>query len=292
MTSTDMAVVVLAHTDPAHLSRLVRALAPIPVFTHCDSRTDEHLFGAMKEATRGENVEWIARRPTPWGSWNAVLAEADAIEAALHNCDPSYVAVLQGSDYPLTSTPDLRAQIGLLGGRSALRIHPLPYSNWGPTGGFDRIRYTHYRRRKLPIPRRLPSGLRYAGAAVQKVLSRSHCEAILGRFRSDPTIPRLFRRSHVPDETCLPTALYTEVGAAIFDERAVLDRSLWYMDWSRGGTSPAWLNDGHLEDLLAAATGDHAAADPRTLFARKYQSGRNSRLLDRIDDELRRVEAG
>src|SRR3954454_16524877 len=88
-----LACVVLAHTDPEQVRRLVTALAPFPVFLHCDARTPDDVFARMT-TDLPDRVRLMPRRRTAWARWENVAAELDGYRAALVDTDASHVAVL------------------------------------------------------------------------------------------------------------------------------------------------------------------------------------------------------
>ena len=99
---TELAAVVLAHGDPVHLRRLVGALDDVPVFLHCDAKTEPEVFAAM---TRGlpRRVTVCERISTKLASWSLVHAELTALREAVARTRAHHIAVMSGSDYPLVS---------------------------------------------------------------------------------------------------------------------------------------------------------------------------------------------
>src|SRR5688572_24210083 len=97
-----LACVILAHTDPTHVRRLIDALAPFPVVLHCDRSTPAHVFADMTRDLPDRCVV-LERQSTGWAKWENVSAELEGFRAALAT-GATHVAVLTGSDYPLAST--------------------------------------------------------------------------------------------------------------------------------------------------------------------------------------------
>jgi hypothetical protein len=278
---------ILAHADAGHVRRLVAAVHPAPVVLHCDGRTDDAVYEGMVAGQ--DTVIPVRRRPTPWGSWGAVTAELDGLRVALQKTDCDHVVILQGSDYPLQSNGVIERALGDLAGRSVTPMQRLPRAAWSGHGGLDRLRYPHWVVRRhmvrLPVRRRIPSGVVPAGGSVNKILSRRHAELILDLDARRPDLARFWRRTWNPDETyvhsLLATALRSVPGA---DD--VVAENLWFTDWGKlRQRSPEWLTDQHRDDVTRAARGMR----PPALFARKFASSPSSPLLDFIDGELRAV---
>ena len=286
MDSSRVAVLMLVHQDPIQFHRSVDALAPFPVVVHCDVATPVGEYEAMQRALRPD-VSFIERSRTPWGAWSAVEAELDCLEAAVRSTSAQHFVMVSGSDYPLASTEVISDALARYEGRSLVAMFPMPFANWGPDGGFQRLHYRYVvigeRPTRLPYRRKLPDGLRYAGASVSKILCREHAEALLEVRRSRPDLVRFWRPSRSADETFIATMLASFV---ITDPGDVVVASPWYLDWQGvGNNSPKWLDDSDWEAIVERGHDDTVGAP--LLFARKFSTTKSAGLLDRIDRELR-----
>jgi len=205
VTGPELACVVLAHADPAHLRRLVDALDPFPVFLHCDVGTSDAVFDEMT-ADLPSRATVLPRIGTGWAKWENVAAELAGDRAALQQTDATHVALLTGTDYPLASSAEISALLRGHRGRSIARYTPLPMPGWGRNGGLDRLRYPHFAHRKrmirIPVPRRLPAGVVPAGGAQVKVLAREHAQAVVDVATARPDLVRFWRRSWIADASC------------------------------------------------------------------------------------------
>lgn len=281
-----LACVVLAHSDPAQVQRLIRALAPFPVFLHCDRRTSPSDFEAMT-ANLPVHCTVLDRMATGWARWENVAAELQGYRVALAATQASHIALLTGTDYPLAPADRIADFLRRHNGISFARYHKLPYPGWGRSGGFDRLRYRHwpYRKRmlRMPIPRRLPAGITFAGGSQLKVLARHHARAVLDAAAARPELEKFWRRSWVADETYVASILNTTSYAPDW-EHAHISESLWWIGWD--GTrrkSPPWLD---LDALPALELGRESPDRPPRLFARKFSS-EHPQILDAIDVTFR-----
>jgi hypothetical protein len=75
-------------------------------------------------------------------------------------------------------------------------------------GGVNRLRYTHFERvrvrtrlLRLPIPRRLPAGLKPYGGMAFWGLTGSTLAEVMELVSDRPDVLRSFRRTKIPDET-------------------------------------------------------------------------------------------
>lgn len=98
-----IAHLLMAHTDPEHITRLVNRLTAFSdVFIHIDSGVPiEKFTELLKDNNRCSFVK--TRYRTAWGSWVAVSAEIAMIEAALAAGTYDRFVFLQGNDYPIKS---------------------------------------------------------------------------------------------------------------------------------------------------------------------------------------------
>jgi hypothetical protein len=280
------AAVVMAHADPVHLQRLLRALAPWPVALHIDINTAPATHGAMT-ARLPAGVHQLTRLRTGWARWENVEAELNGYRAVLADPDVTHIVVMTGSDYPLASTRAIEAFLGDHARTSFANNWLLPAAHWGGrSGGIARLRYPHWAVRKrmirVPLPRRLPPKVTLAAGSQMKVLARHHAEAVLAFHDSLPSVVRFWRRSWCADESFVPSALETAVPR--WSEEHVRD-VLWFIDWNRGGKSPGWLTAADLPQLRALRFPTDGAT-PR-LFARKFSSDVDPVAADLVDAELR-----
>jgi hypothetical protein len=203
------------------------------------------------------------------------------------------VALLTGSDYPLAPTERIREALAEIPGRSVARFHRLPYREWGPLGGYPRLLFPHgvFRRHmlRLPVPRWLPQGIRFSGGSQLKILARHHARAVLAVHDTRPDLVRFWRRTWIPDETFVGSVLSTPHLVPDWEENH-LDTSWWYIGWnSTRQKSPPWLTAADLPTLRSAR---HEPVDGvAKLFARKFSTGVDTRVLDAVDRSLRLTRA-
>lgn len=283
-----LACVVLAHTDPVHVRRLVEALDPFPVFLHCDRRTSPAVFEQM---CRGlpRRVRVLDRQVTGWATWGTVAAELAGYRAALAETDSEHIALLTGSDYPLAGSTEIQAFLADHVGRSFVHWHRLPKPDWGRSGGLARLRYRHRalgkRMLRVPVPRRLPRDVVLAGGSQLKVLARPHARRLLEAVDTRPDLAAFWRSSWTPDETFVHSVLGTPSLVPGWADESV-NALLWYIGWDdRRRKSPPYLSTRDLAALLAAR---RASEDgPPKVFARKFATDVDTHVLDRVDALLR-----
>ncbi|MCU1405466.1 MAG: hypothetical protein JWQ43_1769 [Glaciihabitans sp.] len=283
-----LAVIVLAHTDSAQVRRLVHALDPFPVFLHCDSHTTDEEFAEMT-ADLPERCRVLPRIRTGWARWENVQAELDGYRAALAETDATHFALLSGADYPVAPPEVIAATLAPYLGRTLAMLNPMPYPEWGRSGGLDRLRYRHWAFRKhmlrLPIPRRLPPGVSMTGGSQMKVISREHAQAVVTAADTRPELVKFWKRSWIPDETFVPSILMSPQFVPDWEEMH-LRFTPWMIVWDGPRQkSPPWLTMEHFDTL--AEMRQPQESEIGILFARKLSSDHSADLLDAIDTRLR-----
>lgn len=283
-----LACVMTAYTDPVQVRRLIQALEPFPVFLHCDARASRQTFEAMTSDLPAR-VTVLPRRKTPWASWGCVAAELDGYRRAIATTDTSHVALISGSDYPLTSVEGIRAFLGARLGRSIGWSQPLPKYGWGRDGGYWRFRYRFASWRKhmlvLPVRRRLPSGIAFAGGSPWKILAREHVEALLRVVDERPDLPRWWSTTWIPEETFVWSVLHSPDLVPGWRDRYVR-ADPWVVHWSDGpAKSPEWITTADLGHLADRRNGDDERGP--AIFARKFSTSVDPAVLDLIDASFR-----
>jgi len=309
---SSVAALILAHDDAPMVRRLIAALDGVDIFLHCDSKAPAALVTEMT-AGAGSRVRLIPRHRTAWASWSLVEAELAGLRMALEHTPAEHLIVFSGSCYPLVSVAELQDELADWRGLSRMPLIPVPNRSWdtprNPDGGMWRFRrrfvtfrgQTVYvggvplRARRRPIP----SELSLHGSSQWKIYARAHAAEWLRVLSDRPDLRAFWRTTLVPDEACAASILSSsELTGPIAGE--LRDDLPWFMEWGDAAKAdhPHRLREGDFAALRAARRAPRRAPDRcaigaadrdacRKLFARKVSS-RDGRLLDRIDEELRK----
>lgn len=105
------ALLILAHEDPSHLRRLIRAVtAPwVTVFVHIDAKSNVDEFRDVLAMPGVFSVE--PRVKVCWGGWSQVQATLNAIRTAMNTTHFDYYSLLSGTHFPLQSAEFVRGYI-------------------------------------------------------------------------------------------------------------------------------------------------------------------------------------
>jgi hypothetical protein len=305
--SAGIAVIMIAHENPAQLRRLIETLDGLDVFLHYDRKTRADVAAAIPEGK--PDVFVLPRRDTARMSWSLVEVELAGLQAVLERSRAEHIVVISGSCYPLVSVSDMQDELAGWRGLSRLELNPVPRSLWDypigrPDGGLWRFnrRFLTLRGqivtfRELPIPlwhRDIPPELRLHGCSQWKIYARSHASKLLSVLNRWPDLVRYWRSTYAPEESAVASILTSPaLVGSVADE--LRHNRMSYIDWSENkGGHPRWLELADFPALREARTlpalrpedPHELGDDARRLFARKFKAG-SGELLDRIDAELR-----
>jgi hypothetical protein len=290
-----IAYLVLAHSDPQHLKRLIARLldGDSSVFVHVDKKSDLSKFSHLQN----DKVSLIQKRvPVYWGDFSQVEAILNLLDAALSSKFAiNRLVLLSGADYPIKPLQEISSFFSSHGSLEFLNAVQMP----APAAGkpIDRlnnvvVRPAHPKAlqflkragRKIGLlPRKRDhkeylKGLIPFGGSTWWAITREAGEYILSFVKAQPDIVKFFEEVEYPDESFFQTILMNSK----FKKNVA--RNLTYTDWRAGGSSPSTINESHLPMFLSGISfpKDDTYGDGPALFARKFKDGQDE-LLDYID---------
>ncbi len=302
----NVAYLILAHTDPPQLHRLINALdgEHASFFIHIDKKVAISPFVRMLGSRK--NVRFLGRRQRiTWGGFSVVQATLSLMREALNDasiCD--YFVLLSGQDYPIKSNKFLLDHLDKHRGREFInyvRIRGKPFLEWKinmfwPNERFVINRILH-RTRRLMLLRSVqmflfrrggfPVGYEPCIGAQWWALTRECVRYILCFVEKCNYFLDFYRYVHSPDEgffhtivinsnygrNCGPEASYTTWPGSSY-RIAVGGYLITYFRGTRGHA-----------DVLDEADFSILRDSP-CLFARKFSSSKSLRLIDEINRSL------
>jgi hypothetical protein len=289
-----IAYLIAAHTEPALLGRLVRALATpwSRFFVHIDAKVPIAPF--VEQLAGLANVSLIEDRvQVNWGGFSQVEATLRMLRAARTSGEAiARYTLLSGACYPVVGNFVLR-EILCNGALEYVQSHPMPgltkpltrLTRWHFEGGQRRTGIQAIAIRALNSvmdhgPRRdLARGLGnlepHAGGNWW-ALSDPAVRTVLDTVDARPRMVRFFRHADCPDECFFQTILSNSVHAP------QISQSVTFADWTVKGRGPRLIDERHLDWLLDGDTPPAGIVNQPYLFARKFTAA-NAHLLDRID---------
>ncbi|WP_342085853.1 beta-1,6-N-acetylglucosaminyltransferase [Dyadobacter sp. OTU695] len=278
-----IAHLILAHTAPAQLSKLIGALqgGNAHCFVHLDRKADLNSFPFLLDSA---GVTLVADRvDVGWGAYSIVEATIRGFGAiTASGMDFGYVNLLSGADYPLESPSGIHDFLARNSGKNFMEYYPV-YNQW--TEAIPRLSQYHLTNYHFPgkylvqkyinklLPERsMPAGLEPVGRSQWMTLTVDAVRYILEYLQAHPEVVRFFKLTWAPDEIIFQTILYNSP----FRSTLVND-NLRYIDWSDGQASPKVLTE---EDLERMATSGK-------LFARKFDLARFPAVIEQLDKRIK-----
>jgi hypothetical protein len=278
-----IAYLILAHTSPKQLARLVAALSSrrADFFIHVDQKTDIQPFQEIK----GPGIRFSATRvPVYWGDYSMVEATLILLRSAL-DCDERFdrFVLLSGAEYPVRKPADIEKFFESNADDEFINLVSMPCDSAGkpisrlqgyqfrPNDGAARrvARKTLVKLGLLPRHRDYQAclgSLKPYGGSTWWALTRGAVQHIIDFTDSQREILEFFKNTFHPDESFFQTIL----GNSPFRQR--IRRNLTYADWSKGGKSPPVLTSTDLAALQSAP--EFPASDTygpgAIMFARKF----------------------
>jgi hypothetical protein len=308
-----IAYMVLAHTDPPQLQRLVSALKGEHafLFIHIDKKADARQF--MAAVNKEANAQFVTPRITvnP-GGFSMIRATLALMKQAL-NCGKSfdYLILLSGSHYPIKDNQRILDFLERHREREFIRYVDIREASFLEYR-IKRIRLYDHRmvdlvtralRRatrvaglgkasSLLFEREFPGGfIPYAGSQWWG-LTRDCATYVMDFIDAHPEFIDFYRFTTIPDEMFFQTIIMNSDFARRTNQNA--DYSYWrdwgrkmypvkvggdqltYVDWSLDREDPAILDE---RDFVAMAQSE-------CLFARKFTSTKSLNLIAQIDRYL------
>lgn len=281
-----IAHLILAHTSPEQLARLIRALEYKDhwIFVHLDKKAELSEFLPL---TASLHVVFISERVhVEWGAYSVVEATICGFRAIVNSGEHfDYVNLMSGEDYPLKPPPKVHQFFEDNAGKNFMSFESI-FFEW--TEAIPRLRKYHLTNYQFPgrylsqkllnfmLPqRKMPQGLELMGRSQWMSLTLEVVRYILQFMDSRPEVVRFFTFTWAPDEIIFQTILFNSPFRF-----SLVNDNLRYIDWSERLPSPKVLVSGDFKALRASDK----------LYARKFDLAKSSEILDRIDREM--LESG
>lgn len=299
--------VVLAHTHPEQLARMVGALSYENVRFLIHIERNAAIAPFLASVPPSPAVEYIKpREDGHWGGSGIVRATLHGVRAALSSeggPPPDFVGLVSGLDYPVQTPLRISQFLIEQKGKSFIEYRPLPVPSLR-NGGLDRVicySVTWRRRRYTYYPHHLQPGFNWRGRFLNRLLGllllhrgpRRHppyatphfgsqwwmlsaeaAQAVIRFVDRHPDFLSYHEDSLLPDELFFQTILTSPDNAHL--RNGLVNQNLHYIRWPEGSSSPAVLGLGDLGVI----------AESGRLLARKFDSSVNHEVLDRLDESL------
>lgn len=275
----ELAYLIVAHHQPGHLARLIRALdqESSVFFIHIDQKTPIAPFKAAMP--RQDNIVFLPDRvPVAWGQLSIVSATLKLLRTAINSGRTfTYYTLLSGSDYPIKDRAVIAARFQA-SDRQYIRI--------------DRKLAGEPRNAHFRFVKRLPDGKYYGDltpyhGSMYWSLTADCVHFILEFLDANPGYLDIHQHVFAPDEILFHSLLkhspFAEAITHDFEQGTCTDNlhhGNHYIDWAgRHQREYLTLDERDFEDLL----------ESEALFARKFDEVQSSKLLEMIDQQIHHV---
>lgn len=293
-----IAYLVLAHTDPTHLGRLLRSLdLESDFFVHLDAKAPIAPFRDQPLPHRTYFCQDRIR--VFWASYSSIEATVRMMEAALTSGrEYSHLVLLSGQDYPIKPTANIRGFLLSQPNREFIRFldmreSPDHYMNhlrqyWlrdyfpgARTSSLEKvIRHVCLRIRRLPVRKAVPRGMVPCFGSQWWAMTPGCARHVVHYHRANPGFGRFYRTAFAPEEhlfhTIVANSPFCAAAGGIEPFMAVGTARLANLHLLHPSLTRVY-DLSHFDEI----------ATSQQLFVRKVSTRVSGALLDRIDDSLR-----
>lgn len=283
------AILITAYVNLSHIQRIIRCFDDdFDFYIHIDKKSKED-YGYLKNQP---NVFVYKKYPIYWGSDNHLFAIIYLIRRVLEsNRNYDYCHLISGSDFPIKSAKQFKQFFSSANKNNYIEYFTLPHSNWGTTGGLERLQYywlghRHmdvrtswliprilWLQRKLHIHRNLDFLPQLYGGGTYWSLRREVLQYAI-EITDKQELLHHFAHSHTAEEIWMQSIL---LNAPQF---IVVNDSLRYMHWIGNASSPSTLSN--VDEMPAIR---HS----KSFFARKFIAGQSDELLRVIEEDIHAI---
>lgn len=265
-----VAFVILAYKNPAQIRILVDHLIHPNhyFFIHIDKNVRIEPFKAEFE-NYSQNVFWVKRETSYWGSFQCVKALLNGLNQAYHfnRIQFDYFIHLSGQDFPLKSPSFIQKTLTQTVPVNFINLIPFPIKEW-QNGGMDRLKHFKFFWRGsriivhsgiknyfLKFSYRILSILfdsidkkkKFYGGEFYFMLHRSGVKRLLTNIKKYPIFFNRLKFVSLPEEILIPTILLADnenIGEIYRNDH------YRFIDWENGQKSPGEMGEEEIENYL------------------------------------------
>jgi hypothetical protein len=274
-----LAHLILAHSNPKQLERLVKRLIhkDADIYIHLDAKTDIKAFIHLEKL---DNVFFIANRVSIiWADYSMMTATLKSFEYILQTGNNySHLNLLSGQDYPLKTHDVIHEFLFKNADKTFMRSRSIA-DEWPET--MSRFTNYHLGDYKFPLrfrvqwvlnkffpAKKLPNGLKPYGFSQWLTITPVCAQYTIDYLKANPAVAKFFKLTWGVDELVFQTILLNS------DLKShVVNDHLRYIKFTPGASSPKTLT---MDDakLLAGSN---------KFYARKFNTEIDSEILDYLD---------
>jgi hypothetical protein len=243
---------------------------------HVDRSSGADLVADVKEFLRPyQGAEMLPSRRAVWGGYSLVDAELRGMSRLLEkSADWKYYINLSGQDFPLKSQGYIRRFLTTHVDTQFIRHEDQRSARPETMNRLSRVFIEAFQRIfRTGLKRKFPAGATPYIGTQWKIVSRRFCEYVCHDAGAD-RFKRFYRRSFIADEGFFQTVMMNG-----FRRGAVINDDMRSIDWVADGDIKLRPRVFTAEDALRLTLSPD-------LFARKFDSGEDSEILDILEHHL------
>jgi len=256
---------IIAHNNPGHLDRLVSSLQDrnASFVIHIDSRVNSDEF--QRFFVGRSDIYFVSERaPSAWGSFAIIEAILNGLEYIIKNLtDCKRIVLVGGRDYPIKSTSYIYSFFTENPKAIFLEYFKLPHQRW-QDGGILRF----------PNFESVNESIEIFGGSLWLSFPTNVAVFIFQFLEFNPDFVAYFRTVSIPYESFFQT-LFLNCGEAFILDNLV-NNHLRFVEWDIP----------YLYTKVLKIKDHRKLGKSKSLFAGKFDSIKQSELLDLIDREL------
>lgn len=286
------AYIIIAHKNPEQLYRLTKKLDDgySTFFIHIDKRINIEQFDILKKL--GNSVQFVERVISKWSTFGLVQCTLNGMQAVKDsNLNFERVILLSGQDYPIKSNRYIDNYFSESPYSVFFEYWPIPdFKRWPKNnGGMYRVnkyffglkiyqlllsKTINFLGNLFPfLKRKIPFQMKPFAGSQWWIMDMYALNYVLEYIRNHPVYVTFHKNTFGSDELFFQMILLNSKDARILN--SIENDSKRMIKWESSETS-------HPEILVEADINDIKISD--ALFARKFDSAHNSKILDLIDE--------
>jgi hypothetical protein len=284
------AYIILAHKNPAQVSRLIERLDDkrSSFFLHVDKKCGDEMLKDIQ--IRNAEVNKVKRAVANWGEYGLVQAVLNSLQAIRDTgIYFDYIILLSGQDYPIKPNKAIDRFLQASSYSIFLEHFSLPNDKkWQPSGGMYRVNkyffgfkwYQRYLAKVvngigiiLPaLRRRIPSDMKPYSGSIWWIIDQYTMFYILDFVNKNPGYVRYHRSTFAADEVFFHMLLLNTEDEKI--RKGISNTNLHHIRWKD-------IKSSHPEIMLTEHF--HELKRSSAMFARKFDVTVDTDILDLID---------
>jgi len=277
-----MAFLVMAYKDPPQIERLIKKFGceHYDFYIHLDRKIDIRQFEYLRKI--GQTYFVKSRVKVNWGSYGVTEGILNSLKEILNSGKKyDFISIVSGQDYLIKPAASFYSYLQKNPGKNFIyfedpgdhwwnhaitRINQYHMTNFSFKGRY-RLQFLINRvapKRKFPLPYKM-----YGGPCATFMTITTDCAKYIVDFiASHKKLRRFAFYAWGTDEFLIPTIIMNSNF-----KNTVVNDNLYYIDWSKGGSSPKIFTADDFDALIKT----------NKFFARKFDIRVDTKILDMLD---------